>query len=83
MSAADEQPVGGKRITKEVTCPACGGLIEASSMEELVVYAKEHTLDAHGYDIPDEHVLMAAEDVPYRPRRPEEGERRNADQRGP
>ena len=44
----------------EVTCPACGAVVEAESAEELVTRAREHTLDAHAYDIPPEHVLRSA-----------------------
>ncbi len=45
---------------KEVICPACGALIEASTDGELVRSARAHTLDAHGYEIPTEHVLAAS-----------------------
>ena len=44
----------------EVTCPACGGLVEAPDIEELIVRAREHTIDAHGYDIPADHVRDSA-----------------------
>jgi hypothetical protein len=37
----------------EVSCPMCGGLIEATDKDEL------HTLDAHRYNVPAEHVLAA------------------------
>jgi hypothetical protein len=49
-------------MTREVICPACGALIEATDDAELVQRAREHTLDAHAYDIPTEHVLEAARD---------------------
>lgn len=48
----------------EVVCPACGGLVEGDDLDDLVVLAKEHTRDAHGYEIPTEHVHAAAVDVP-------------------
>lgn len=44
-------------------CPACGALVEAKDSDELVQRARAHTLDAHRYDIPTEHVLAAAYDV--------------------
>lgn len=46
----------------EVVCPACGALVEAPDREELVLRAREHTLDAHAYNIPTEHVLASAYD---------------------
>jgi hypothetical protein len=49
-------------VSREVICPACGALIEAADDEQLVGFAREHTLDAHAYDIPPEHVLSAAYD---------------------
>jgi len=45
-----------------VICPACGGIVEAETDTELVQRARAHTLDAHAYDIPPEHVLKAAFD---------------------
>lgn len=48
---------------REVTCPACGALIEGENDEELVELARGHTLDAHDYRIPDEHVLGSAREV--------------------
>ena len=44
----------------EVTCPACGAIVEAGDTDELVVRAREHTIDAHRYHIPAEHVRDAA-----------------------
>ena len=44
----------------ELYCPACGALIEADDMATLIVRARAHTLDAHGYDVPDEHVIESA-----------------------
>jgi pyochelin biosynthesis protein PchC len=43
----------------EVSCPMCGGLIEAPNEDELVRLSRLHTLDAHHYDVPAEHVLTA------------------------
>ena len=43
----------------ELTCPACGALVEAPDEEEIVTRAREHTLDVHRYDIPASHVLAA------------------------
>ncbi|MEP6785234.1 MAG: hypothetical protein ABI898_05760 [Sphingomonadales bacterium] len=43
----------------ELECPACGAIVEASDMAEMIVLAREHTLDAHDYDIPDQHVIDA------------------------
>lgn len=48
---------------REVMCPACGAIMEELDDERLVVAARAHTLDAHGYDIPREHVLESAQDV--------------------
>jgi hypothetical protein len=48
---------------REVICPACGALVEGADDDELVERARAHTLDAHRYDIPTEHVLAAAYDV--------------------
>jgi hypothetical protein len=42
-------------------CPLCGGIIEAGDQAELIRLAKLHTLDAHGYDVPAEHVLSSME----------------------
>lgn len=47
----------------EIFCPACGALIEASEMEELISRAKAHALDAHNYKISAEHVIQAAEEA--------------------
>lgn len=50
-------------MSREVICPVCGALIEATDDEQLVELAREHTIDAHAYDIPSEHVRSAAYDV--------------------
>lgn len=47
-------------MSVEVICPACGALVEAPDREELIARAREHTLDAHAYNIPAEHVLASA-----------------------
>lgn len=47
---------------REVTCPACGAIVEAEDDHSLVEAARAHTLDAHRYAIPEEHVLQAAID---------------------
>ncbi|TWG98573.1 hypothetical protein L615_000300000650 [Nocardioides sp. J9] len=47
---------------KEVVCPACGALMESSDQDVLVELAKRHTLAAHNYDIPEEHVVAAIEE---------------------
>jgi hypothetical protein len=44
----------------EVTCPACGGVVDATDEADLVARAKEHTRDAHGYVVSEEHVLQSA-----------------------
>jgi len=44
-----------------VICPACGAMMEAGDIGLLVEVAREHTLDAHNYDIPPEHVRQAAQ----------------------
>jgi enoyl-CoA hydratase/carnithine racemase len=51
---------GADEDAKEVSCPACGALIEAPDDGALVRLAREHTRDAHGYEIPTEHVLAAS-----------------------
>lgn len=48
----------------EVICPACGALMEADDMDGLFVDALLHTRDAHGYEIPREHVDSSAQLVP-------------------
>jgi predicted small metal-binding protein len=47
-------------MSREVLCPACGGIVEAETLDELISLSKEHTRDAHRYDIPEEHVVAAA-----------------------
>jgi hypothetical protein len=47
----------------ELICPACGALIEANNMAEMIELARQHTLDAHNYAVPDEHVIDAVRDV--------------------
>lgn len=47
---------------KEVTCPACGGLIEAECLADLVHNAQEHAWAAHRYRLPEEHVRADAVD---------------------
>lgn len=54
-------------MSREVICPACGALVEARDDSELVQLAREHTLDAHAYNIPAEHVLAAAYDAEEEP----------------
>jgi predicted small metal-binding protein len=44
---------------KEVICPACGALTEGRTDDEIYQATLEHTLDAHGYDIPRDHVLAS------------------------
>jgi predicted small metal-binding protein len=51
-------------MSREVECPACGGLIVADDDAELVEAARAHTIDAHGYAVPAEHVLAAAVEGP-------------------
>jgi hypothetical protein len=48
---------------REVICPACGALTEGVTDDELYQATREHTLDAHAYDIPREHVLASAFDA--------------------
>ncbi|MEO5597372.1 MAG: hypothetical protein ABIQ66_02010 [Novosphingobium sp.] len=43
----------------ELVCPVCGALIEADNMGVMIELAREHTLDAHDYNIPDAHVIDA------------------------
>jgi hypothetical protein len=50
-------------LVREVVCPACGAIVEGASDAELVGAARAHTLQDHGYDIPAEHVLAAAQDA--------------------
>jgi len=56
----------------EVTCPICGGLIEALDQAELIRRSRRHTLDAHQYDVPAEHLLAAM--LPVEPD-PDRGDR--------
>jgi hypothetical protein len=49
---------------RELECPACGALIEDETDEQLVRSAQLHTIDAHSYVVPAEHVLKVARDVP-------------------
>jgi hypothetical protein len=49
---------------RELECPACGALIEDETDEQLVHSAQLHTVDAHAYVVPGEHVLKAARDAP-------------------
>jgi hypothetical protein len=48
-------------MTKRVICPACGAWIEAETDADLIRLSRRHTLTVHGYMIPDDHVLRAAE----------------------
>ena len=50
-------------VVKQVTCPLCGGVVESDSPEKLVGLARRHTMAAHGYDVPAEHVIAAMEDA--------------------
>ncbi|MEU8709983.1 hypothetical protein [Streptomyces sp. NPDC048565] len=43
----------------EVSCPMCGGLIEATDEDDLIRLSQLHTIDAHRYSVPAEHVLAA------------------------
>ncbi|MEP7349374.1 MAG: hypothetical protein ABI668_05400 [Sphingorhabdus sp.] len=45
----------------ELVCPVCGALIEADDMLSMIKLAREHTLDAHAYNIPDVHVIDAVQ----------------------
>ena len=45
----------------ELVCPVCGALIEADDMPSMIELAREHTLDAHDYNIPDAHVIDAVQ----------------------
>lgn len=51
-------------MSREVICPACGAICDGADDAELVQQARAHTLADHGYDIPAEHVLAAAQDAP-------------------
>lgn len=46
---------------KQVVCPMCGGVVESTDDDELVRLAKLHTLRAHQYDVPEEHVRRSIE----------------------
>jgi hypothetical protein len=59
-------------MTVEVVCEACGAIVEAPDRHELVARAREHTLDAHAYNIPTDHVLTAAYDADEQPEQPGE-----------
>ena len=48
---------------KQVVCPLCGGFVEHDDPAELVRLAQMHTVDAHQYVVPIEHVLQSIEDV--------------------
>jgi pyochelin biosynthesis protein PchC len=50
-------------VVKQVTCPLCGGIVESGSPEKLIELARRHTMAAHGYDVPAEHVIAAMEDA--------------------
>jgi hypothetical protein len=49
---------------RELECPACGALIEDEDDDQLVASARLHTIDAHHYVVPEEHVRKAARDAP-------------------
>jgi predicted small metal-binding protein len=46
-------------LLRELICPACGAIIEAAEIDELVVACKRHTREQHGYELPAEHVVMS------------------------
>lgn len=48
---------------KEVECPACGAISEGEDEAALVANAQAHTLEAHQYLVPREHVLERQLDV--------------------
>lgn len=43
----------------ELACPACGGLVEGSTEDEVVERAQEHSWAAHSYRLSREHVIAA------------------------
>jgi hypothetical protein len=45
----------------ELLCPACGALIEAEDIDLLIEAASQHTLRAHQYAVPAEHIRHAAQ----------------------
>ena len=47
----------------EIECPLCGGIVEATDLDELVDLAVEHCVDAHRYRLPAEHARAAARPV--------------------
>lgn len=47
----------------ELTCPACGAIVESHDREEVILIAGEHTLAAHSYELPREHAIAAIETV--------------------
>jgi len=49
---------------KEVTCPACGAIMESDDEEGLISAAQMHSKAGHGYDLPREHVLANICDAP-------------------
>lgn len=51
----------GDQSVLELICPVCGALIEAGDVSEMIQLAREHTLDAHDYHIPDQHVIDAVQ----------------------
>jgi pyochelin biosynthesis protein PchC len=65
MYGADEHGSGGsmRAVGKQVTCPMCGGIVEADDADILVELARKHTVAAHGYDVPAGHVLASMQDA--------------------
>jgi hypothetical protein len=49
-----------QRELRGVSCPLCGGIVEADNDEELIALATEHCELAHRYAIPREHILASA-----------------------
>jgi len=43
----------------ELSCPACGGLVEGATEDDVVERAQEHSWAAHSYRLSREHVITA------------------------
>ena len=50
-------------MSKEVTCPPCGEVINGSNDDELVTKVQSHAKSEHGHDVTREDVLASAREA--------------------
>lgn len=50
-------------MSKEITCPPCGEVIQADNDDELVTKAQMHAMDRHDTELDREEILASVREA--------------------